>query len=854
MKGEKEVFVERLLVLLMGFQCIILSASDLEIKEPFSTKSPDWKLHEGIDKMGKATFELGHVDAFDTDKITGKIGGAIERRFARAALTLQSFEASVRIMASKQVAPYTSGAICFYGHSRLYIMAVLGGEDITLRIENGEKRKVTTLKGAARDEWYTIKVAQANGKLQAKMWADGTLEPKWMVTAKALKGKFSGVGVRTYAQQLEFDDFYFKSSTKKSLQIDFTVRNPEPVPVFDMLPAGEIMPAGWIKSQMEEDLTSGFYGNFDKFGTMVKGDLFGYGEKRFSTMCYQESVGKGKRGGKGWWSGEHEAYWKDGMVRMAFMTGDKKRINDAHIWVRRVLEYAAANDGYIGIYGDPKKKGGRFNHPKYNGELWTQSRIMTMLLAYYGFTGDQDVFDAVVKAVDLTMTQDVDYFFMNCGGGGIPHGVGFFEILKELYCTTKDKKYIDYTIKLFKQYNANAIRFPGDDLKTENLVDVDKKLNDHTPHLGEAAFIPHFIAMITESEQQKTAAANWLKKLAYHTNPSGSIVGDECIGGRAGSADMYYEHCAQMEMMGTLTHFMGLSGDVELADRIEKMMFNAIEGAWMNSKKGIVYCASDNVIEHHPKHHGGRLLYSSCHGAACCALCAGRALPHYVQSMWMKDAKGICALSYGPSVLKTTVNGKMIKVGEITNYPFGNEVTFRVDLATPNKFAISLRKPFGSEVKVTGVDSTVIKDEGEYIRVEKQWNPGDSFKVFFDFKVRKVAVAESKTVKGGGYYLQYGPLVFAKPFTHKSELHEDFGGGFGHFHSHPLDKTGWNYKIDSAAEFKVNRQSGNIKDPWKSSPLKLVGELIDKDGNKVKQTLVPMGTATFRRVAFPLFK
>lgn len=49
-------------------------------------------------------------------------------------------------------------------------------------------------------------------------------------------------------------------------------------------------------------------------------------------------------------------------------------------------------------------------------------------------------------------------------------------------------------------------------------------------------------------------------------------------------------------------------------------------------------------------------------------------------------------------------------------------------------------------------------------------------------------------------------------------------------------------------------QEGDAKNPWKKSPLVLEGTLIDKDGKKLKQILVPMGTTTFRRVAFPVNK
>jgi DUF1680 family protein len=534
------------------------------------------------------------------------------------------------------------------------------------------------------------------------------------------------------------------------------------------------------------------------------------------------------------------------------VSGNEKWIARADAWVQRVLEYAAANDGYIGTYEDPSTVGGRFNHNGVdNAELFNQALALRTMLAYYEYTQKQEVLDAVIKAVDLTMSRNTDYFLMTGGGGGIPHGVAYFEPLKELYILTGDTKYIDYIVRHYTQFNRNAIRFPGDDLQTGNLIDPEKKLDDHTPHIGEAGYVPYLMGMITETEQDKRAAANFLDKLVYHTNPSGSILGDEQIKGRSGSADMRYEHCAQMEFMNSYVHLIGLSGVMEVCDRMEKLVFNAIQGAWMSDKKAAVYCATDNSIEHHPTNHGRRLVYNSCHNASCCVLCSGRVLPRYVRSMWMKDAEGIRALAYGPAVLKTEIAGQAVQIEEITDYPFENKITFNVDVADPLTFPITLRKPFYSKLNISGAGKAKVTDEGDVVRIEKEWRRGDSFKVDFDFEVKQVAVAESPTVKGGGYYLQYGPLVFAKPFEYRKELVEEYGGGFGVFHSEPFDTTGWDYRMAPESVFNVRTRSGDANDPWKKSPLVLEGELVDMNGEKVKQTLVPMGTTTFRRVAFP---
>ena len=627
-------------------------------------------------------------------------------------------------------------------------------------------------------------------------------------------------------------------------------------------PLGATLPQGWILQQMKQDMTTGFYSNFGNYASMVNNNLFGDVKKRTGGRWYPKKVGTEKRMSRAWWSGEQEGYWKDGMVRLAFLTGDKEWIARAREWVNSILKYASGKEGngYIGIYTTEDKPGGRYNHernlkkPLDNGELWTQSRIMVMLLAYYGFTGDKKVLDAVEKAVDLTMSKadKVDFFGpeipKSCGG--IAHGVGFFEILKDLYCMTGDAKYAKYFMELYRQYNLAKIEHPSDGVQIKNLLDLNKKLRDHTPHFAEAVFAPYFYAMITGRNQDKILNTNLLKKIDYHTAPSGAMLGSENISYRPGNATDGYEQCAQMELMSSLTSIIQLSGDITIADRLEKLMFNAIEGAWLPDKKGILYLASDNAYEHNPEAHGGRYHYSSCHKAACCCtLCSGRALPYYTEAMWMKKTPStLIALMYGPNILNTEINGTKVRIEEKTTYPFSNSIQFRITSEKPVSFTLRLRKPFGVPVTVSG--AKIAKDMTNYIEIEKVWENGDSVDVLFDFKPQiKKGRINTRTY---GVYFQYGPLVFALPLKSKTTLVKDFGGGFGDFRTERLDNTGWDYKVDKNEP--VTLEKGKIKpgqNPWITPPLKLKTRLVNQDGQYVETELIPMGAADLRRVVFP---
>ena len=58
-------------------------------------------------------------------------------------------------------------------------------------------------------------------------------------------------------------------------------------------------------------------------------------------------------------------------------------------------------DGYLGIYDQEL----RCRFESESGELWAKTTLLRGLLAYYEFTSDQKVWNAIVKAVDYVMTN-----------------------------------------------------------------------------------------------------------------------------------------------------------------------------------------------------------------------------------------------------------------------------------------------------------------------------------------------------------------------------------------------------------------------------------------------------------------
>jgi hypothetical protein len=617
-----------------------------------------------------------------------------------------------------------------------------------------------------------------------------------------------------------------------------------------MMKSGEVKPRGWILEQIRGDLRRGYVGNYDKLTPTAKVGLFGNNK-----ADYKKPLPAGAR--KTWWAGEVEAHWMDGLIRMAFLTGDKEYQKIAERWVKDILVHQGA-DGYIGIY----KPELRFNHKVENGELWTMSRAMLGMLAYAEYSHDTECLAAVKKAVALVMsTYDEEHSYFKPGkGGGLTHGMAFVDVLEWLYRISGDKQYVRFADFLYKDYNKYARS--NTDFVMKNLLTGNRKFNDHGVHVAEQFMIPFFLASTTDEDSYQKAAANALEKFRFHHAPSGSINSVENVGGKQGTADSLREYCTFKSFTLSLSRVAMITGNPEVADWLETIVLNAAQGARTQpTLTAVQYCSSDNRVKINPKAYGGRLMYSACHGAApCCAVSAIQLMPYFVEGMWMRrQSDELVAMQYGPCILNTSVNGTQVRITETTEYPFSDELTFTIDLEQATEFVLTFRKPgHVKEIEIADLPGAKISKSKNYIRILKKWAKDDVVRIRFKWDIRRVPQPNSETVQSeqGGIYLKRGPLVYALSFPYEwKAIHALGNTGYKNYGVVTKDSSGWDYSIDPDTTFSVKHDiNADFLRPWGKSPLQLQGSLLTRAGKSVPVSLVPVGSTVLRRVTFPVMQ
>ena len=117
------------------------------------------------------------------------------------------------------------------------------------------------------------------------------------------------------------------------------VTGAEIAPGYALTRFGAIRPAGWMLQQMQADLAGGLAGHYPEISDTVNGQQF---ERQRADQ--PDALGE-----PGWWLGEHEGYYADGLFRLAWLAGSASDQQAAVARLEAVLATQQA-DAYIGVY------------------------------------------------------------------------------------------------------------------------------------------------------------------------------------------------------------------------------------------------------------------------------------------------------------------------------------------------------------------------------------------------------------------------------------------------------------------------------------------------------------------------
>ena len=281
----------------------------------------------------------------------------------------------------------------------------------------------------------------------------------------------------------------------------------------------------------------------------------------------------------------------------------------------------------------------------------------------------------------------------------------------------------------------------------------------------------------------------------YHGQATGMYSCDEHLAGRSPSQGS--ELCAVVEAMYSLEVLLSTIGAPALADRLERLAYNALPATltpdmWAHQYDQQVNQVVCRVSDEHVWTSNGpeSNVYGLQPNFGCCTANLHQGWPKFVAHLWMRAPDdGLAAIAYGPCAVRTTVRGAAVEVDVETEYPFDGAIQVVVRTGSPVRFPLHLRVPGwaeGARLQLPGGEPAIVQP-GTFAVVDREWRGETRLTLDLPLTIR----AERRF--NGAVALSRGPLLLALQI---GEEWRQIGGTLPAADWEVLPTTPWAYALD----------------------------------------------------------
>ena len=520
------------------------------------------------------------------------------------------------------------------------------------------------------------------------------------------------------------------------------VRNRAPLAAsaFYQLPLGSIRPSGWLKDQLRIQ-ANGLSGHLDETWADVgpnSGWLGGAGE-----------------------SWERGPYFLDGLVPLAWSLDDERLKAKARKFIDWTLDHQA-DSGMIG--------------PSSNDDWWPRIVMLKVLTQFQEFTGDPRVIPVMDKYFQYQLAElprrplrdwgrfrwqdevlSVLWLYNRTGSANL------LDLARLLH-----QQGVDWTA-LYANFQFTQKITPEFLKSQENAGLKEISLRTHGVNNGQAIKAGPVWSLVSGSNTERFAAQRMIATLdQYHGLPNGMFSCDEHFAGLNPSQGS--ELCTVVEYMFSLEHSLAISGDPSLADRLERLAFNALPGTLTDDMWAHQYNQEPNQVEcslhRAPWTTDGpeSNLFGLEPNFGCCTANFSQGWPKFLTSLFMLSGAhdstaqdGLVAAVYAPCEVRTLLRDTPVHIVEETGYPFNGTVRLSINPSSPLQFPIQFRIPAwaaGTTIRVNG-EQVSPSAPGTFARIERTWKSGDRVEILFPI------ISRTSRWFHNSIAIERGPLVFS---------------------------------------------------------------------------------------------
>ena len=654
---------------------------------------------------------------------------------------------------------------------------------------------------------------------------------------------------------------------------------------------GSIKANGWLEDQLRR-MADGLTGHLDEIYPEVVGPRNGW-------------LGGD---GDGW---ERGPYWIDGLLPLAYILDDERLKQKAQPWIEWTLANQAES-GYLGpipFETEPEPERGIQKGPR--EDWWPKMVMLKVLQQYYQATGDERVIAALTKyfQYQLKMLPEkpldhlslwanrragdnlmVVYWLYNITGDAFLLELGDL-IQEQTFPWQKIYTNAENPFKFDDTWFYNKLkRYPFDSTEMAVLT-ISKIPGLHTVNVAQGLKQPLVYYQKSKESQALPAVKKALGDLKqYHGQPSGMYGGDEPLHGN--NPVQGIELCSIAEEMFSLETNLKITGDMEFADLLERITYNALPTQASDDYGTRQYFQAANQVEltdqletsfEKTNHEGTDFVFGVLSGYPCCTTNMHQSWPKFVQNLFYATPdRGVAALLYAPSTVQMTVaDGVTLKIVETTGFPFRERVDFALELSKEAEFPFHLRIPaWAKDSKITlngrAVDFVATN---QVAILNRTWKSGDKVTLTLPMELT------TSTWYKGMVAIERGPLVFSLKVESENRQ-KDRKDRFRAFWE-VFPKSDWNYALEETVlgnlseNVELEEREWNGDYPWnlENAPIELrlkgvhlpewrtvksapelsenipqVISAAELERRKSEITLVPYGCTTLRITEFPVVR
>jgi uncharacterized protein len=445
------------------------------------------------------------------------------------------------------------------------------------------------------------------------------------------------------------------------------------------------------------------------------------------------------------WAGEFAGKHLTCATQILRLTGDRK-LRESLDWFVGELVALQAEDGYLGPW--PREYRLRKGGPSCTEpwDAWGHYHIMLGLLFWHELHPDRRAFDCARRIGDLLVRR-----FLH--GTEKLHDTGAHEMnqapvhsLLILYRLTGEADYLALSKKIVEEFALP----PAGDYYRQGLAEVPFH---QTPKPRWESLHPIMglveLYYVTGDESYRRAFENlwWSMLEGDRHNNGGFTSGEKATGSPYHRGAI--ETCCTVAWTAMTVEMLKLTGNPVVADELELTLLNSGFGMMSPSGRWVTY---NTPMEGTREASAHSIVFQARAGSAelnCCSVNGPRILGLVGEWALLTGKPGELFLNYyGAGTLAAALpSGQTLRLTQKTNYPRTGTVKIMIGLDHAERFILALRVPAWSEetkVTVRGEAPAEVSPgaprPGEYLRLDRVFQPGDVIEVELDMRPHAWAI------------------------------------------------------------------------------------------------------------------